>query len=95
MQMDDLDSKRHDLPCFTGFGPDSVGDGSRPIKPLRRSGRAFTQTRSLPVGSFKFSDESQSRDHAQNEGSMDTDDDWSEDPSFSMSTAPLQLDMEF
>lgn len=95
MQIDDLDSTGHELPSFAGFSPDSMGDGLRPIKPLRRRGRAFTQSRSLPVGSFKFSDKSQSKGHAQNDGSMCMDDDWSEDPLFSTSSAPLQLDIEF
>lgn len=84
MQMDD-----HELPSFTGFKPDSMGDGRRPMKPLRRRGHAFTQSRSLPVGSFKFSDKSQSKGHE------DMDDDWSKDPFFGTSTAPLQLDIEF
>lgn len=64
---------------------------SRPVKPLRGSRRQFTQTRSLPVGSFRFSDRSPSIGALPFVGENNGDDDWSEGPSFT----PIVMNEEF
>lgn len=72
------------------LGPSFSGPELRPIKPLKRSGRQFTETRSLPAGSLRFSGDSQSMfPSAGLEAKIVEEEDWSEAPSFaSASTTP-------
>ncbi|KIM90784.1 hypothetical protein PILCRDRAFT_811262 [Piloderma croceum F 1598] len=53
---------------------------SRPVKPLKGSGRQLAQTRSLPIGSFQFSGQWQTNDRAPDLGTKTVEEDWSNDP---------------
>lgn len=89
----DLESNRHALPSISEFN--AMREGSRPVKPLRRTGRPFTQTRSLPSGTLWSSNDSDHSAYRPILGTMNSDDDWSKDPTFDSPTQPLTLDMEF
>lgn len=67
--------------------------GSRPVKPLKRSGRKFAQTRSLPAWSL-FSKESPLTAQPQHVDTHKMDEDWSA-VAFDSSTKPLELDIDF
>lgn len=84
VDMDATATEADALPSFC------INGGPRPIKSLKRSGRTFAQTRSLPVGS------EQMRLMAQPQH-LDThtmDDDWSA-VALDSSTKPLELDIDF
>lgn len=64
----------------TFAGEDATYCESRPVKPLKGSGRQLAQTRSLPTGSFRFSGQWQTNSRAPDLGTKTIEEDWSKDP---------------
>ncbi|KAF7965813.1 hypothetical protein HWV62_41721, partial [Athelia sp. TMB] len=72
-------------------GPSFSGPELRPIRPLKRtaSGRQFSQTQSMPAGSLRFSNDSQSISGSTGlEAQSIEEEDWSEAPSFASASKP-------
>jgi hypothetical protein len=61
-------------------GEDATYCQSRPVKPLKGSGRQLAQTRSLPTGSFQFLGQWQTNELTPDHGTKTVEEDWSEDP---------------
>jgi hypothetical protein len=89
MQVTDPEADGHSLPTFTGF--EATLGASRPMKPLKRSGRQFVQTRSLPSGPLQFSSDPRPRDWLLDSAAKSVEDDWSKD----LSDIKFIQDMDF
>jgi len=90
MQTSESEGDENTLPIFAEL--DASRGEARPVKPLKRSGRQFGQTRSLPAGSFQFSTDMQSMDRSPDLVTKGIDEDWSEDPLAMKSMQAMDFD---
>jgi len=90
MQISESEAAENTLPTFAEF--DARPGEARPVKPLKRSGRQFAETRSLPARSFRFSSDMQSMDRLPDLVTKSIDEDWSEDPLAMRSIQAMDFD---